>query len=167
MDMYLINALTEALSNALELGNTALAMQDAGQLVLLVAQSNKQLNTAEQVLSLHKRDLNGIERDLADARQKIQQLETSISNREGYILVEIASGVLAYRYNGKSVSRPGHRQSQAPQEYLCRHCMDCGLKSALQLHETDAALSYRCSICKEEYAANPAVSKRRFTGQTA
>ena len=167
MDMYLVNALTEALSNALELGNTALTMQDASQLILLVAQSNKQLNTAEQVLSLHKRDLNGIQQDLADARQKIQQLETSISNREGYILVEIASGVLAYRHNGKSVSRPGQRESRAPQEYLCRHCMDCGLKSTLQLHKTDGALSYHCSMCKEEYAANPAMAKHRFTGQIA
>ncbi|MFZ6646507.1 hypothetical protein ACO0LO_12365 [Undibacterium sp. TJN25] len=169
MDMYLVNALTEALHNAQKLGGSALAMRDTDQLILVIAQSNKQLQTAEQVLALHKKELATVHQELADARQTIQQLEIASTNREGYTLVEIASGVLAYRWLAQTAARGSHKESKAAPEFFCQHCMDCGLKSALQHLKAEAGGTpfYHCPICKKEFPANLSVTRRRLAGHSA
>lgn len=166
MDMYFVNALTEALNNAQKLGGSALAMRDTDQLILVIAQSNKQLQTAEQVLALHKKEIMALQQELADARQTIQQLEIAGTNREDYTLVEISSGVLAYRKLARTSAR-AHREGKAAPEFLCQHCMDCGLKSALQYVKAEGAPFYHCPICKKEFPANLSITRRRLAGNIA
>src|SRR5438445_7211364 len=95
MDMYLVSAVTKALKSAQELGQKALSVREQDQLTLLLAQLNKQLDSAERALSLHKRELISAREEFDNTRSRLRKLEMAMSNQQGYQLVELTTGSFA------------------------------------------------------------------------
>ncbi|MES2070117.1 MAG: hypothetical protein V4488_07205 [Pseudomonadota bacterium] len=153
MDMYLVSAVSKALKSAQELGQKALSVREQDQLTLLLAQLNKQLDSAERALSLHKRELISAREEFDNTRSRLRKMEMAIATHQGYQLVELTTGFFAYKPQGRfALANKADNQANLTQ-YLCQPCLECGLKSALETHTATGAISYLCPICKRNSAA--------------
>ncbi|MCZ4331074.1 hypothetical protein ABRZ03_02475 [Castellaniella ginsengisoli] len=106
-----------------------------------------------EVIAMQKESLQAAERERATLRAKneledrVRELETRISERARYELVDAFMGAFVYRL--KEASADGE-----PMHYVCQTCLDNkAVKSVIQRHAAAGSDAY-CPTCKTTFHLN-------------
>lgn len=119
-------------SGLLGAAKTAIAARDEAKAQQAIADVQmKLLDVSTAALSLIQTNIS-LTDEIRLLKDENKQLQMKASEREGYTLSEISSGVYAYK------SKPSEEGTDPPLHYMCQPCYDKGVKSVLRLHRHDA-----------------------------
>lgn len=157
MDLTSITTAFSAVKAAKDLGTALVELRDFNQVATTVTELNRKLLEAQDSIFTAQSKMLELQSEHLDTVNKLRKLEESLGQRRRYGLVELATGVFAYRL------KPAEERQQdievngdEPIHYICQPCMDTKGDRAVLVRAASGwgYFSLNCPICERKFATS-------------
>ncbi len=154
MDVTMLGTAITCLTAAADIGKSIVGIRDATVANNKVIEIQELLLKAQQSLFAHGSELQRLQQENFDFRERLRSLEAEALNKLNYTLVELKAGnwTLARRAN-KDIP-----DVFVPKRYACQPCFSLGREIVLLRGEFYGLVHYECPVCKSRVDSNEAAT---------
>jgi len=157
MDFSLITTAMGAISSAIDIGKTAIAVRDDSKASEVVGAMNEKLLNAQQRLFELSAAIGSLQQENFQAAQELRELREALAERGRYSLFALGDRQFAYRVNPtpalSGAVDPGLAE---PEHYICQQCFDGPTKAKVVLKFFPAGPGsdayWVCPSCRDSIA---------------
>lgn len=144
MDVNMLGTAVSCLTAATDIGKSIVGIRDATVANTKVIEIQELLLKAQQSLFGHSAELQRLQQENFDLRERLRSLESEALNKLNYTLVELKAGnwTLARKAN-KDIP-----DVFVPMHYVCQPCFSLGREVVLLRDKFYGAVHYDCPVCK-------------------
>lgn len=144
VDVSMLSTAVTCLTAATDIGKSITGIRDATVANTKVIEIQELLLKAQQSLFGHGAELQRLQQENFDLRERLRGLESEALNKLNYTLVELKTGCWAMaRLADKDVPNVF-----VPNNYVCQPCFSAGREVVLQRGSFYGAIHFDCPVCK-------------------